>query len=105
MKYSFFIFIFLAVLFETIADILFKYWSINVKSSFVVAGLLLYALGTLMWALSLRHEGLAKAVTIFTVINLIAVVMAGVLIFNEQLSMVHKIGIALGIGSICLMQM
>ena len=65
----------------------------------------MYFVGTIFWALSLRHEFLSRAVTVFTVLNFIAVVLAGVLIFHEQLSTLNKAGIALGIISVIMMEM
>jgi multidrug transporter EmrE-like cation transporter len=103
-KTLFFILIALAVLLEITADILFKHWSLTNKKSFIIVGMLLYATGTLFWALSLKYELLSKAVVIFTLANLIAIVLTGVLLFNEHLSTTNKIGIALGILSIFLLE-
>lgn len=103
-KTLFFIFIAIAVIIEIIADILFKKWTLTNKTSFIVLGMILYATGTFFWAVSLKYELLSKAVIIFTLVNLIAIVAVGVLIFNEQLNTMNKIGIALGIISIFLLE-
>ena len=95
----------LAVVFEVVADILFKYWIINTRNIFLWGGVALYSVGTIIWAFSLKHEYLSKAITVFTVLNLIAVVLAGLLIFNEHLSLVNKFGILLGIVSVILIQL
>ena len=94
-----------AVALEVVADILFKKWSLAGKSLFLALGLALYFAGTIVWAYSLKYEYLSKAITVFTVLNLILVVLAGVLLFNEQLSLLNKIGILLGIASVILMQL
>jgi len=98
------ILIIVAVVFETIADILFKYWTLNLRNIFLWGGFILYFIATIIWAYSLKFEYLSKAITVFTVFNLIAVVLAGLYIFNEHLSLVNKIGILFGIVSVILVQ-
>ena len=104
MKHTFFYLVVLAVVFEIIADILFKYWSINARGALLWSGVALYGISTIIWANSLRFELLAKAITIFTVLNLVVVVLIGVALFNESLSLMNKIGILLGIISVVLVQ-
>ena len=55
-KTLFFIFIAIAIIIEIIADILFKKWTLTNKTSFIVLGMILYATGTLFWAISLKYE-------------------------------------------------
>ena len=105
MKYAFFYLVGAAVIFEIVADVLFKYWSIDARSIFLWAGVALYGLSTIIWANSLRFEMLSKAITIFTVLNLVIVVLAGVVLFNENLTIVNKIGILLGVLSVVLVQL
>ena len=93
-----------AALFEVVADILFKYWSINSRSIFIIGGVLIYSVGTFLWAYSLRYGDLSKGITVFTVFNLIAVVLAGVFIFKEDLSTLNMVGIVLGVISVILVQ-
>jgi multidrug transporter EmrE-like cation transporter len=94
-----------AVIFEAVADILFKYWSINTKNIFLVGGVVLYSIGTIIWAFSLKYKYLSKAIIIFTVLNLIVVVLIGIFIFKEGLSLTNKLGILLGVVSVILIQM
>lgn len=103
-KLLFFILITLAVILEIGADILFKKWALTNKTALIIIGMLLYATGTFFWALSLKYELLSKAVVIFTLANLIAIILAGVLIFGESLSSANKLGVALGILSIFLLE-
>lgn|GEM_PF-1710207 len=84
---------------ETGGDIVLKKWSGDGRPWWLVAGLGLYLVSTVGWVFSLKYELLSKAVVIFTVVNLVAVVVAGVLLFNEQLTGLQKLGIALGGGS------
>lgn len=104
LKVIFFIFIIAAVALEVIADILFKKWAIQNKNLLLIIGLFLYFLGTCFWAFSLKYEFLSKAISIFTVLNLIIITLAGLIIFKEDLSLTNKIGITFGIISVILIE-
>lgn len=67
-------------------------------------GVALYTVGTVAWVFSLKYEFLSKAISIFTILNLIAVIAVGILFFHEQVPLINKIGIALGVVSVILMQ-
>ena len=95
----------LAVAFEVVADVLFKKWAMENRGQLLAIGLALYFIGTVFWATSLRHDLLSRAVTVFTVANLIAVVLAGVLIFGEELTTLQRIGIGLGVLSVLLLEL
>src|SRR3990172_11908044 len=97
-----FLLILLAVSLEIIADIIFKKWSIDNKNLLLYIGLLIYFIGTIFWAFSLKYEYLSRAISVFTVLNLVIVVLVGVLYFKEDLSLINKIGIGLGILSVVL---
>ena len=103
-KYVFFALIILAVALEVIGDILFKKWSIESKNVLLAVGLLIYFIGTIFWAISLKYEMLSKAISVFTILNLIVIALVGVVMFKENLSLVNKIGIGLGILSIILVE-
>lgn len=91
-KFIFLLLVGLAVLLGIIADVLFKSWALRHRTILLTIGLLLYFTGTVFWAISLRYEYLSRAVSFFTVLNMLAVVLAGVFFFQEQLSLVNKIG-------------
>lgn len=104
LKLVFFGLIALAVVLEVIGDIFFKKWAIDSRSILLYAGLLIYFVGTIFWAVSLKYEYLSKAISVFTVLNLIIIVLVGVLYFKEDLSLINKIGIGLGILSVVLIE-
>ena len=104
LKLIFFSLIFLAVILEVVGDVFFKKYSINNKNILLIAGLLIYFIGTIFWAFSLKYEYLSKAISIFTIINLIIVVLVGVIYFKENLSLLNKFGIILGILSMILIE-
>ena len=103
-KFIFMILIVLAVALEVVADVLFKKWSLNHRQVLFGVGLSIYFLGTIFWAYSLKYNYLSKAISVFTILNLVILVLVGVLVFKENLSLINKVGIALGIISIILIE-
>lgn len=104
-KYIFLFLITLAVALEVAADVLFKKWSLGSKSYWLIIGLIIYIVGTTFWAYSLKYGHLSKAISIFAVLNLVILVLVGVFIFKEDLSLINKIGIIVGIISVILIEM
>jgi len=104
-RYIFFGLLLVAVLLEVAADVLFKKWSIDNKNILLIIGLAVYFIGTIFWAISLKYDFLSKAVSIFTVVNLILVVIVGMVVFTEDISVINKIGIGLGIISVILIEL
>ena|SRR3989338_3739708 len=104
-KQLFFLLIFLAVALEAVGDVLIKKWALGEKSFFLIVGVALYFIGSAFWIVSLKYEYLSKAISIFTILNLIVVVLAGVVLFKENLTTINKIGIMLGIVSVALIEL
>ena len=104
LKLIFFCLIALAVAFEVAGDVFFKKWAVESKNALLYVGLFVYFIGSVFWAVSLKYEHLSKAISVFTVLNLIIVVLVGVLYFKEDLSFINRIGIGLGVLSIILIE-
>lgn len=104
-KIIFFGLLTVAVILEVSADVIFKKWSLEHRSILFALGLFIYLIGTIFWALSLKYDYLSKAGVIFTVFDLIAIVLAGVIVFKEDLSWINKAGIGFGILSIILIEL
>lgn len=68
------------------------------------AGFIIYAIGALFWAFSLKYEMLSKAISIFTILNLVIVALIGIIFFKENISIIGKMGIFLWIISIILIE-
>jgi multidrug transporter EmrE-like cation transporter len=84
-----------AVSCEIAADVFFKKWAMGGKTSLIIIGMIIYAGSTAAWAYALKHEQLSKAIVAFTIINLVAAVIAGILFFDEHLTTLQWVGIGL----------
>lgn len=104
LKILFWIFIILGVGLEIVGDFFFKKSAVENKSIFLWVGFAIYLIGTLFWALSLKYELLSKAISVFTILNLVIISLIGVIFFKENLSLMAKVGILLGIISIVLIE-
>lgn len=93
-----------AIALEALADVLFKKWAMVHHTGLLVTGLIIYFVGTIAWAVSLKYEYLSKAITVFSILNLIIVALVGVFLFKEDLSLINKIGMVLGIVSVVMLQ-
>jgi len=103
-KLIFFGLIISAVVIEVVADILFKKWALANKNILLITGVFLYLAGTMFFAISLKYEFLSKAVPVFAILNIILVTFVGLIIFKEDLSLINKVGIALGILGVALIE-
>jgi len=92
------------ILFEAIADILAKEWSLGSRSIFyAVVALIAYMLANTSWLISLRYgSGLARGAIIFSVASAVLASIIGIIFYKESLSIVQIAGIALGVVSITL---
>ncbi len=94
-----------AAVFESLGDLSFRYSALLSKRSWLVAGIALYAVGTAIWAYTLKYEDVSDAIVIVNIINLILVILVGVLFFHEQTSPLNLTGLVLGVISIVLLQL
>ncbi len=104
-RLSFFLLIVLAVAFEVVSDTLFKHWSNTGRTLWIVIGVVLYVASTVFWAFTLKHESLSKAIMVFTITNVIAVLAVGRWVFHESLSGRAMAGMILGLIGLVLMEM
>lgn len=95
----------IALLFEIAGDVYFKHWAVGNDTKMFLSGALLYLIGGAAWGFSLKYESLSKAISVFTIANLLIVVIIGALYFKEHLSTTNMIGIGLGITSLVLIEM
>jgi multidrug transporter EmrE-like cation transporter len=101
-RLPFFVLMAFGVILEVAGDVFFKKWSLAGGRAWLVVGFGLYSMGAIGWALSLKHEGLAKAVTIFMVANVALALVAGLVLFGEKLNVWNWIGVGLALAAIVL---
>lgn len=68
----------------------------------LVVALLLYTAGNLMMVRLMRDTGMAVAISVSAVAQLVLANLVALLLFGERPSPVQNLGIALGVVSICL---
>ena len=89
---------------EVLGDTLLKKWSIDANRLLLIAGFALYAVGSILWLYSLRYDEFTRIGFIFTILNALGFVVIGTLYFHEGISANQKIGIALGLIAVFLME-
>lgn len=104
-KILFWSFTLLGVGLEIAGDVFFKKWTLENKPLLMWAGFVIYSMGALCWAFSLKYEMLSKAISVFTILNLLIVVLIGAIFFKENISLMAKIGILLGLVSILMIEL
>ncbi|HVY50163.1 MAG TPA: EamA family transporter [Devosia sp.] len=68
----------------------------------ILAGLLLYALGTILWIAGLSRTTLSYAYP-FTALTFVLVLLAAIVLFNERPSLTELLGVAIVLGGLGLM--
>src|SRR3989344_5185072 len=92
------------IVFELIADIFAKEWSLGKRSIiYAVLALLSYMLANTSWLIALKNgSGLARGAILFSVASAILATGIGLIFYKEQLSTMQIAGVVLGIFSIFL---
>ena len=95
----------LAVVSELVGDFFFKKWALGDGMFVLGFGLLMYFVGSVFWAFTLKHETLSQAIAVFVLLSLFGAVFVGAVFFHEDLSFLNKVGIFLAAVSIVLVEM
>src|SRR3989338_7767031 len=92
------------IVFELIADIFAKEWSLGKRSvSYAVLALLSYMLANTSWLIALKNgSGLARGAILFSVASAILASGIGLIFYKEHLSAIQIAGVLIGIVSIFL---
>lgn len=90
----------LAVFLEVAGDVCFRQHALIGRG--FSTGVLAYVLSSCVWGISLRYTTLSQGVVVFTMLNLILAVGAGMTLFDERLSAAQWLGVGLAVVSIVL---
>ncbi len=93
----------LTIVADTASDIFLKKWAMSGIKSSILLGLLLLCITGVLWGISLKYAPLSKSVVVYNVANVILAVIAGIVIFKENLTVINVFGILFGILSIVLL--
>lgn len=89
------------IILELIADVLSKQWSLQPQALFLIGGIFFYLVANIAWLLALRSGvGLARGVSIFSVVCAIAATIIGLVYYKESVSGLQFVGIILGVISL-----
>lgn len=98
------LFIVLLVIFEAIADIFAKEWSLKQSTLLWICAIGAYIIANTFWLFALKGgSGLARGAMIFSVVSAILALIIGVYFYGERLGIIEYIGIGLGIFSLACM--
>lgn len=93
----------LLIVFELIADICAKSWSLGKHPYLWIAALLSYIIGNAFWLFALKNGvGLGRGAIIFSLCSEMLALIVGFWYFHEQVSVIQMIGIFLGVLSLIL---
>lgn len=93
-----------AVILESSADMLFRKSGLSANTPLFVFALAVYVIGGACWGLSLQYREVSKGIMVFAMLNIMVVTVAGVLLFDEQLTLTNKLGILAGLCSVALIE-
>ncbi len=94
----------LLIVFEFLADLLAKQWSLDRRVALAIGALLSYLVANSFWLFALKNgSGLARGAVIFSVASAIVAVALGTLFYKEEVSKIQILGIILGLASVTLL--
>jgi drug/metabolite transporter (DMT)-like permease len=94
----------ITLIFDILGDFMAKKWGMENKAIFLYLLIFFYSVSGVLWGLSLRYGELSKGTMIINLLNVFIMIIIGVVVFKEDLTLPNKIGIALGLVSIYLIQ-
>jgi len=88
---------------EIVGDLAFKWWAETNRWPGLAAGLIVYSLALILFALLLRRAELAVIFCLWVGVAAVLLALAGWWLFGESLSLRHLAGLALVIGGVLLL--
>jgi len=93
----------LLIIFELVADVLAKNYSLNGKMVYAIAALLAYVVANIFWLFALKNgSGLAKGAIIFSIASAVIAVGLGYFLYRETITPTQIAGIILGLVALVL---
>lgn len=92
----------LITLLDLVAAISAKFWSINKNPLLLLATILLFGGAGAIFALSLRENGMAIVNILWIALSAVAVTIAGIFMFKENIALIQMAGIAVVIVGLIL---
>jgi multidrug transporter EmrE-like cation transporter len=77
-------------------DFFAKYWSIHQRPLFLVLTFIFYFGSAFFYTPTLLREGLVITSMIWSLISFIGLIILGLLVFNETLTLIQTIGVVIG---------
>ncbi|MCX6793269.1 MAG: SMR family transporter [Candidatus Falkowbacteria bacterium] len=94
----------LLIIFEIVADIFAKNWSLQRTTWIAVTSLASYLIANSFWLFALKNgSGLGRGAIIFSVATAIIAVILGILFYKEPVNKFQIIGLVLGVIAIVLL--
>lgn len=90
---------------EVWGDYYLKRWSLSGAVRDAVLGFSIYSIGTLGWGFLLKFESLQRAILLFTMANLVAVLLVGHFGFGERMQVREWVAAALALVVVALVEM
>lgn len=96
--------LFLLIVFEFIADIFAKQWSLHRGYMLATGALLSYLIANSFWLFALKNgSGLARGAVLFSVASGVIAVGLGIFLYKEEITRTQLVGLILGLVSIGLL--
>lgn len=93
----------LLIVFEGVADILAKEWSVRGRLTWWLLAIGGYVVANTFWLFAIRAgSGLTRGAIIFSVGSAILAVAIGLLLYREEISRMEALGVVLGIVALAL---
>ena len=104
MRRIFWLLLIVAAVFEVSGDYFMKRWADTNSVIMFIISVSLYFVLLIFWGLSLRYGELGKAAVISSMLGLLGTVTLAVMVFGEQLTLAHKVGIGCALVSLALLR-
>ena len=92
------------IIFEVIADIFAKQWSLVGKPYLWIAAISAYVIGNIFWLFALKNgSGLSRGAIIFSLVSEILAISVGLFYYHESVTGTQLMGMGLGVVSLALL--